>query len=224
LEFVHLVFGTGNQEVDAAALNSGGASAAIPCCPGDDVKACINRKNGAVENEVVQAGIVLTGVEKDSGVGIPRPVDLLLVPPCAVLVDTLGDCLGDARLQWSIEADTENIGLIAQDDHACPSENDPSRRPGDVTKLRLAFRSKRLKGLGHIGRDLARTHQRWRVGEGHEDSFPTARDALVKAFGYVGGRGQLAGNLSGNGAVEEWDIEPFGELTSDLVAIRTIRS
>jgi hypothetical protein len=202
--------------------NSGDSSAAVPCRSNEDIETGLDRENGAVEDQVVQTRIILAGIEDDAGIGIARSIDLLLVSAGTGFVDALSNCLGDARLERSIKAHTKSIGPVAQYDHACPSENDPSGRPGYSAELRLTLRSKWLERLGHIGRNLPGPHKRRGVGEGHEDSFPAAGDTFVEALGDVGGRGQLSGHLSRDGAVKEWNIQPLGEQASDPVAIRTI--
>jgi hypothetical protein len=194
----------------------------IPRRPNDDVDACFHREGGAIEHEVIEARVVLSGSKEDTGVSISRSVYFSLSIPGALLVHALGDYLGNPLFYRAVKTDAQNVGPISEHDHTRPPEYYSSRGVGNFAKLGFIFRAKSLRRLDDLGK-LTWSRRRRHVGESHDDALPSAWDGFIETFFDVVRLGELVCDGRGNGTVEEGEIQLLGDRVSNLVAMGPIR-
>jgi hypothetical protein len=156
---------------------------AIRCRPDNNVDAGLHGKNSAVENHVIQPGVVLTGVKKHPGVGLPGAVHIPLPLPGALLVDAQGHNPGNPGLNRSVQPYAQHVRPAAERDHPGPAQNHSSSPVGDLPQL--AFRgspeSLRRDRERHIRGQHVRPSWRRDASEPHRDPLPAAGSVLVEA-------------------------------------------
>src|SRR5580704_2107095 len=189
----------------------------------DDVNAGINWQCGAVDHQVVQAGIVLTHLIEEACVPLARTVNILLILSRRCLVDPLRDRLSDSPVDRSVEPDAEDIVATAEDDHAGTTEDHRAGGVGNLSHHRLGGGSKGVWTLERYRRYPHRRRYRVNAREGAEELVPPARRPFVVSLDRFLREPQVPGHRQRDGSVEKGQPEAFGDALSHGLAASPVR-